>query len=985
MLKKAGDRYKHFILDRVVELPEIQCCLQEIIHIPTGATILHIANDDEENVFCLSFQTTPNSSDGVAHILEHTVLCGSEKYPVKDPFFAMSRRSLNTFMNAYTGADFTCYPAATQVAKDFYHLLEVYLDAVFKPQLTELSFMQEGHRVEFVSSGDGLSVLEYKGIVFNEMKGAMSTPESRLNEALDAALFPHLTYGFNSGGNPKVIPQLTYENLIAFHKKHYHPSHCLFYFYGNLPIEGHLDFLEKHALKAIAKQPPHPRFPRQPRLEHKVKKSVAYPYAGSESEESRCLIAFGWLTCSVLEQETLLALQVLCIVLLGTDAAPLKKNLLNSGLCKQVSAELDEDFSEIPFTITLKGCREESEGKLANVTFTTLKELVANGIPNHLIANAIHQIEFQRTEILGNTLPYGLHLFMRSGLLKQHGGHPETALVVHSLFNKLRRKLKDEPEYFAFLLKKYFIENTHFVSVVATPDKELAFREITEERIQLEKRKKALSAQEIEKILKSTEELADYQESQMNADLNVLPKVSLDDVPKRTRDYELKQTKAGNLTVFHHACFTNQIIYASLVFPLPALDESELPLLKLFSFLLPQIGCGGRTYAQNLEYIQANTGGVGVAEAINVQANDFNSLSPYFLLQGKALYRKADKFFTLLGDMATSADFTDYERLKQLIQKHFSGLQYHLTGHAMRYAMTLATRGLTVAARISSAWGGLEYYHFIKALASNLEETLEPLAQKLKEMQERILCLEHPHLVMTADQAMCEQLHQDKIYGLQEIATRPYTSWKGNFPLTAVPSQGRVITSPVAFTSSAFLSIPYTHPDSPALSIAGNLFDHLTLHPAIREQGGAYGSGAFNQSVSGHFIFYAYRDPNISTTLEAFEQSIKKVVQGDFSCSDLEEAKLEMIQNLDTPIAPGSRAAQAYAWLREGRTVDLRQAFRDRLLALGKAEVIAAVEKHIVPKYEKATTVVFAGESLLEKENALLNAKQKVPLKIETI
>ncbi len=433
-----GQRYRNFQVTKSLRIDELQCQLIELTHLPTSARVMHIANEDPENLFCLSFQTLPDNSDGVAHILEHTVLCGSAKFPVKDPFFGMTRRSLNTFMNALTGADFTCYPAATQISKDFYNLLDVYLDAVFHPNLQLYSFLQEGHRLEFAVSSNPDSPLEYKGVVFNEMKGAMASAEARMHEALNKALFPDITYGYNSGGDPKEITNLTYGKLKEFHEKYYHPSRCLFFFYGNMPLEGHLDFIESQTLESTVMAPPLPPLPLQTRFKAPKVLHERYPIAFDESTDHKTLIAFGWLTCHILDQEELLALSILEILLLSTDASPLKKALLKSGLCKQVSSYIDTDINEIPFTITVRGCNPENAAALKEVIYTTLKQVILTGIPLQQLENALHQMEFYRSEINGDSGPFGLSLFMRSALLKQHGADSEQGLKIHALSETLR-------------------------------------------------------------------------------------------------------------------------------------------------------------------------------------------------------------------------------------------------------------------------------------------------------------------------------------------------------------------------------------------------------------------------------------------------------------------------------------------------------------------------------------------------------------------
>ncbi|MCE2981996.1 MAG: insulinase family protein, partial [Parachlamydia sp.] len=674
-LNKLGQTYRNFKLVKVKEIPELQCLLRELVHEPSGARILHIANDDPENLFCLSFQTLPDNSNGAAHILEHTVLCGSEKFPVKDPFFSMGRRSLNTYMNALTGADFTCYPASSQVPKDFYNLLAVYIDAVFHPNLNELSFAQEGHRLEFSTPNDPSTPLEYKGIVYNEMKGALSSSSARLAEAINETLFPDVTYGFNSGGDPTVIPTLTYDQLKDFHKKYYHPGRCLFYFYGNLPLEGHLDFIEENALKGVEKVPPLPPIPLQPRFQKPVHKIYSYPIAPDESPYGKTLLAFGWLTCHILEQEDVLAMNIIEILLLDTDASPLKMALLKSGLCKQVNSFIDIEINEIPWGIILKGCNTEHADTLEALIRQTLFEISEKPISVQTIENAIHQLEIYRSEILGDHAPFGLSLFMRSGLLEQHGAEPEQGLVIHSLFEQLRKKALANSLYFNELIKKYLIDNTHFVRIAMQPDQSLGLMEAEQERSRLQAIKESLTIEAKQHLVQRAEELSAFQKKQEEENVDVLPKVSLKDVPLTSRPYELTKEPAGPLTLFHHAVFTNDIIYADLVYDLPKLSEEELYHLRLLSVILTQVGSGERGYEENLDYIQGNTGGIGAGISLNLQANDSHCFQPTFHLRGKALHRKAPKLFHLMKDTLTAPHLDGLKRFKEIILKHFTAME----------------------------------------------------------------------------------------------------------------------------------------------------------------------------------------------------------------------------------------------------------------------------------------------------------------------
>ncbi len=977
-----GSKYRGFTVTKSIEIPELQCQLIELKSEESGADVLYIHADDPENFFCLSFRTLPPSSNGVAHILEHTVLTGSDKFPVKDPFFSMNRRSLNTFMNALTGADFTCYPAASQVEQDFYNLLGVYLDAVFHPLLTKLSFAQEGHRLEFTTPNSPDSPLEYKGIVYNEMKGSLSSPTTRLNEAISEALFPNTPYGFNSGGDPRDIPKLTYDELVSFHKKYYHPSKCLFFFYGNLPLEKHLDFIYENALVGYKKEPQLEPIPKQPRFSKPVRKELFYPVSDEDTEdEEKTLISFAWLTTSILEQLEVLALSILDIILMDTDASILKLQLLHSGLCKQASSTLDTENAEVPYQITLKGSKAQDADELERILRETLLHITQKGIDEDHIASAMHQLELERSEIGQDGGPFGLSLFARSALMKQHGGKSEDGLRIHSLFEELRSTLQEKPTFFQDLLYKYFINNTHFLRIVMKPSKELVQQELLEERARLDSLQNTLTPQEAKKIALNAEELKASQELDDSEKLELLPKILLADVPKKGRRFELSRQALGNLDVFHHSAFTNHLIYLDLVFPMPEAKEEDLWFMRLFSILAPQVGSGTRSYTENLEYIQQHTGGIGVGFSLNQQVNDADVFSPSVHIKGKALCRKQDKLFQLFFDTAQTLNFTDRNRLKELIFKHFTNLQSALTQNALKYAATLSLSHLSQANHLSSAWSGLDYFYKVRYLAHNFDKEQDKLVSKLTEMQERLFCNQGAHLVVTCDQAEYSKYAETGFEGLIDLPLRPYTPWKSHFTLPKVTPIARLISTPVAFSAQAFKGLSYTNPESAALALASHIFDNVTLHKRIREQGGAYGGGSSYNPTSSNFYFYGYRDPNIATTVSAFDEAIKGVIKGNFDESDLEEAKLEMIQALDTPVPPGSRGDVAYSRLREGKTDEVRQSFRDRILNASCKDIQNVVLEHVLPRISESVLVTFAGRELVERENK----KLKTPLQIEKI
>ncbi len=975
-LNAPGERYHDFVVTKYTLITELNCILRELLHMPSGAQVMHIGSDDPENLFCLSFKTLPSSSNGIAHILEHTVLCGSKKFPVKDPFFSMSRRSLNTFMNALTGSDFTCYPAASQVEKDFYNLLDVYLDAVFHPQLKLLSFLQEGHRLEFSSPTDPQSPLEIKGIVFNEMKGALTSADARLWHAMMRRLVPDLPYAFNSGGDPYDIPNLTYEELIQFHETYYHPSRCLFFFYGNLPLKHHLDYIQEKTLKNVQKVPLIPPMPEQKRFQAPVHEAMRYPVSETEEVQNRTIFSLGWLTAHLLSQDEVLALSVLDSILMETDASLLKKAILASKLCIQADAFIDVEMTEIPYVLVCKGCNSSQLDQLEQTVFTALKEIVSQGIPLYMIESAIHQLELARLEISGDHAPFGLTLFMRSALAKQHGSDSEHALMIHSLFEELLAKVKD-PAYFPNLIAKYLIDNPHRTRIDMHPDPELFSEEIRQEKKWLHEVQSNLTQVQIDKILTQTQQLAAYQKQTEEQSIDCLPRVTVGDIPPLVRDFPLKRIRHGHLDIFHHDCFTNHLLYADLIFDLPDLSDAELPYAHLLTSLLPEIGSGNRDYVANLEYIQAHTGGIGAACALHTRANDPKVSKPCINIRGKSLYRKAEPLLRLVRDTALRPRYDEKNRIHELVNQLRDSLRNRLNRQGMRYAIQLALSGYNPAAHISEAWFGIRYYQTIEKICKDLDNNLPKLVDHLIDLQERLFSFHEPHLVLTCSKEMLNELISHDFYGLTNLQSKPFKPWEGKFPLQEIPSQARTIASQVAFNAEGYKTITYIHPYAPALVAATLLLDNKILHRKIREQGGAYGCGASYATSTGNFYFHSYRDPHIAKTWNTFHEAIDEIAGGHFTPQNLDEAKLGIIQQLDTPIAPGSRGLTAYSWWRDGKSKEMRQKFRDRLLALTPKEVQHAVEVELLPKKEKGVFVSFSGKELLERENTVLALDKK--------
>ena len=963
---EVGAVLREFTFTKVVPIEELQMVLYELQHNPTGAKVMHLEADDPENLFCFSFQTLPADSTGVAHILEHTVLCGSKKYPIKDPFFSMSRRSLNTFMNAMTGSDFTCYPAASQVKKDFYNLMEVYLDAVFFPELKEFSFLQEGHRLEFEKSDDPNSQLLFKGVVFNEMKGNLSSPETRLWQEIMTALTPDLPYAFNSGGDPKEIPNLTHEGLRAFHQTYYHPSHCLFFFYGNLPLEHHLEFITKRALKGAKKSEDLPPIALQPRFDKPHTLTRHFP---PQNKDDKDFVALSWLTTDLKNQEDALSLAVLDSILMETDASPLKMPLLKSGLCMQADGYLDLETSEIPYTIICRGSENDSGKKIESLILKTLEDIAEKGIDPSLIEAAIHQLEFSRLEITGDYGPFGLTLFFRSALAAQHGCPAENALSVQSQFKKLQLLVKN-PEYLPQLIRKYLLDNPHRITLSFKPDPELTKKEEKEEKKTLKKIKESLSEEAQAKIIKQAADLKKFQDKMETQSLECLPKITLNDVPQETPDFHLNHEQSDQLTIFHHDCFTNHIVFANLIFDLPYIALSDIPYVQLLISLLPEIGAGGRDYRANLEYINAYLGDFSASMSLFPQVENPNLLKPAFGFRGKALSRNADRLFTLFKDVCRSPELDNAERIKELILQIHTSLENRLNRSAMSYAIQQAVSSFNQSAFIGEHWSGLKYFQFIRTLTQDLDKKLPQIIEKLKTLKSTLFHFTNPHLVLSCDASQYRTLEKEGFYGIGDLPTKPYNPWHNHHLSSAKPAQARLISSPVAFSVLGFHTTTTLDPISPALSISTDLLENTFLHKKIREQGGAYGSGASYNPMTGNYYFYGYRDPQITATFKAFEEAIAAIANGEFSDRDLTEAKLGLVQDFDSPVSPGSRGMCSYSFFREGRHKNIRQDYRNNVLSTQKKDVKEVATEELLKKQDAATKVTFTSESHLKKDGA---------------
>ncbi|MFZ4099437.1 MAG: insulinase family protein, partial [Chlamydiia bacterium] len=802
-----------FIIDRVVPLPDLQLVLTEAHHKPTGARIIHLSNDDPENLFCISLRTEPQASHGVAHILEHLVLCGSKRYPIHDPFMAMGRRSLHTFLNAFTGADFTAYPAASLISKDLDHLFEVYLDAVFRPLLRDENFRQEGWRVEFEKMEDASSPLTFRGVVYNEMKGAMGSPESRCWKELMSELFPDLTYRVNSGGDPVEIPTLSVEELRRFHQEFYHPGRSILFFYGNRPLEEYLPQLE-HCLEEFPDHPaPLPPIPPQPRFTEPKWCESTYP-----SEQSgQILLAMGWLTTSIMDLDQQLALELLQMVLMGTDASPLKRALMESELCQDVDSTFEDEMSEAPFVLMFRGLpakqTEKAAHQLEQLTLDALKQIVRDGIPAEQLVGALDQLELQKLEITGDDGPFGLSLYWRSILPMQHGAPAEYGLGFHGRFDRLRRSLEN-PQFLAGIIQQQLIDNPHRVTLLIRPDPKKTQEEVASEAKALADLEKTLTTQDREKLVTAAVALKKQQETPQ--DLTCLPCLQLTDVPQEIRTYALREERAGDTRLFHHEVFTNGITTVELYLPQALPDPEGIFWSRLASSWLSECGFGGRPFTETLQDLLAYTGGISAGGGLYPSAHDPKQWSPAFCLRGKALERHVPKMLQLMREMLLQPDFSDLERLAELLDQEWSHIETSLSRLAHRFAHQLAGARFSPASAVDVTAAGLGYVRTLKQLVDEGPKALPRIAEKLKAAAEGWLC-GPAQIVASCSGAAWEQLQKEGFGGLTSLSLKaPGVSAAPPGP-TPQEIPAFVIDGRVAYVALALPTPGYVDPRSSLL------------------------------------------------------------------------------------------------------------------------------------------------------------------------
>lgn len=877
----------HFQLLSSEYLPTLDVTLESYEHTRTKARHYHFAAQNTENVFMVALRTMPQNSTGVAHILEHTALCGSRNFPVRDPFFSMLRRSMQTFMNAFTSSDWTAYPFATENKQDFDNLLRVYLDAVFFPNLHPLDFSQEWHRFEFDDAGN----LEIKGVVYNEMKGVYGSVYSRLYEMNKALLHPETTYHYDSGGAPQVIPQLSYEEFVAFHKKHYHPTNATFFTFGDIPAAEHQSRFEDLALRFFDGEGEKVTVDNETRLLAPVRMTAGYPSSDTENPH-QVHILFSWLLWPTNNARLHLEHSVIYQYLLGHSGSPLRHALETAPFAASISplTMLDDSGRETRITTGVVTDSAEHADTAETLIFDTLHHVVENGIPTDEATGILDSLEMSLRE-LNTGYPYGLSLMLQAIGATTHEENPTEMLDPSRLLEEMRTQIQDT-HYLAKLIRENFIENAHWTRLSATPDTQAV---ITEQNLETAYTARVLSRMTESEKAEIRDRMQQLSERQNTPDspehIATLPKVALSDIPKTHKIITGRHENSPGDIEYHVA--TNNLGYIHCFYPLSELPREAIALYSTMAGLIGELGFGEINYQEAQKMLAGKTS-LSAGIMLFTPQHSTNKKA-YFTVNYRFLMRNMNDANTLVQNILTGARFDEMERIRNIFHEKRLTLKSSLTEAGHKTAMMRAGSGNTILAQISEELEGIASIATLDTLIHMSDAELSTSFQQCFERakQHTPLILKIGNQVST--DTLASTSHSEMILPDMEFAPRRiFEAWLSDLA--------------VGYCAMSIPTVPAWHEDAPLLSLLGQFLRDGYLHSAIREQWGAYGSGATYNDTAESFQFFSYRDPRIEGTFADFENSLTWLLENDHDEEKLNEAKIGVIARADTPSSPAKEA-----------------------------------------------------------------------------
>ena len=925
---------------RVVEHKTIEEMQSEGIvleHKKTKARLFLVSNDDENKVFCIGFRTPPDNDCGLPHILEHSVLCGSDKFPLKDPFVELVKGSLNTFLNAMTYPDKTVYPVASCNDKDFHNLMDVYMDAVLHPNIykEEKIFRQEGWHYELESKD---APLIYNGVVYNEMKGAYSSPESILDSVTQKTLFPDTCYGKDSGGDPVHIPELSYEKFLDFHKTYYHPSNSYIYLYGDMDMAEKLNWLDEEYLSHYEERPVDSRIREQKAFEAPVEREFSYSITEGESEGDATYLSVNTVVGDDLDPKLYVAFQILEYTLLDAPGAPLKQALIDAGIGKDVMGGYENGILQPYFSVIAKDANKEQKGEFLAIVKGTLRKLADQGINRKSLLAGMNYFEFKYREADYGSAPKGLMYGLQCLDSWLYDGDPMTHLCYQETFDFLKKEV--ENGYFEQLIRDYLLDNPFEAVIVVAPEKNLTAKEDEKLAKKLADYKVSLSEEELEALVTATRELKEYQDTPSTPEvLAKIPLLRREDIEKKAETFFWTEKEEAGIKVLHHNFFTSGIGYLKVLFNTEVLPQEDLPYAGLLKSVLGSISTEHYSYSDLTSEIHLNSGGVDFSVTSYPDLADPERFTGAFVASIRVLYDKLDFGFTMLEEILNHSVFTDEKRLGEVIQETRSRAKMKLENAGHNTAVSRATSYFSATAYYNELTGGTAYYHFLEQLEKDYAEKKGEIIARLQEVSKKLFTRVNMLVNYTADDKGYEKLPEtlkllaDKLpqgsgekhafshpvknlnEGLKTSAQVDYVARCGNFRSAGLEYTGALKILQVILS-----------------------YDYLWLN--IRVKGGAYGCmSGFGRSGEGYLV--SYRDPNLKETNEIYEGIPAYLEAFDPDERDMTKYVIGTISNLDAPLTPsvkGSRGLSAYL---SGVTEEMMQTERDQILGATKEDIRA--------------------------------------------
>lgn len=965
-------------------------------HKKTGAQIMSVIAPDENKVFGVTFRTPPNDSTGVPHILEHSVLCGSKKFPVKEPFVDLLKGSLQNFLNAFTYPDRTCYPVASTNTKDFYNLIHVYLDAVLHPRAVSdpQVLEQEGWHYELE---DPSKPLTYKGVVYNEMKGVYSSPDSLLGRATQQALFPDNTYGVDSGGDPLVIPDLTFAQFKDFHQSYYHPTNSRIFFYGNDDPLKRLTLLEEY-LSGFDKINVNSKIAIQPKNKKPTKVDVSFPIA--VGTEPKHMLTVNWLlNDAALPPKETLALAVLDHLMLGTSSSILRKTLTESQLGESVTGGgLSDELLQSTFGVGLKGVKSENTQQVEALVLSTLSKIQKEGFEEDAIKASMNTIEFRLREFNTGSFPRGLSLML--GMVSQwiYDKDPIEGVTFENALAELKADISAKKPIFQDLLKKYFVDNDHRVIVEMKPDFDLEKKVIAEEESRLAKLKENMTTQQISDVIEATKRLKEAQLAEDSPEAKAtLPRLGLEDIEKKNTELPIEIKRVGaqsddGVTILTHSVLSNGILYAEAAFDFSSLDDEDLPYLPLFSRMLMESGTSNYDDVALSRKIGSETGGVSTSYITDVKSNhgkiaDPDNLILYLMIRGKAVADKIPVMLDIFHDVLLNAKLDNQKRALEMLKESKIRKETSVITSGHTFAATRLAARFSFLGYLAEKTGGITSVRDAGNLISQVENDWTSVQARLEKIRDKVVRKGAIVVNLTADDKTLDKAMPAVDKFLEKLPGRSaekepnnlLNSWKKK-GLTYDHNEGFSVPSQVNYVVKGGTMIEAGQHVPGSYSVISRYLSTGYLWDNVRVLGGAYGGFARFSESSGRFVYLSYRDPNLAVTLDVYDKTSKHLEEAEISDQDLLQAIIGTVGDLDGPLSPDQKGYSSFMQFLSEESPEDRQRWRDEILNCSPKDFKDFAKKLDVVK-EKGSVVVVGSESSLAAANEVLSKEKQ--LKIE--